>query len=100
MAADETIHLDLGRRIREIRQELFGESGGPELAEALGLSAETWANYECGVVIPAPVILGFIELTGADPHWLFTGQGERYTTTGEARRAKYLEESPDGAGGS
>ncbi len=77
MAADERIHVALGRRGREVRQELYGESGGPALAGALELPPETWANYECGVIIPASVILRLIELTGANPHWLLTGQGER-----------------------
>ena len=36
----------LARRVREIRRELYGESGGPALAASLGLPAETWANYE------------------------------------------------------
>ena len=48
------------------------------LAEELGLPDDTWRNYEAGVVIPAPVLLMFIEATGAHPHWLLTGQGDRY----------------------
>jgi hypothetical protein len=100
MALDKMIDVALGRRVREVRQELYGESGGPALAEALGVLAETWANYECGVVVPAPVILGFIELTGAEPHWLLTGQGERYATRPEARWAMHREGPQDGAGGS
>jgi hypothetical protein len=66
----------LARRIREIRVEQFGECGGTLLAEILGLPERTWHNYESGVTIPALVILRFIEATGADPHWLLTGQGK------------------------
>ena len=99
MAVDNMIHVALGRRVRELRQELFGEWGGPALAEALDLPAETWANFEGGVIMPAPVILGFIELTGADPHWLLTGQGERYTTRRAATGATISEGRPNGAGG-
>jgi hypothetical protein len=69
----------LAERIREVRRELYGESGAPMLAEELDLPARTWLNYETGVIIPAPVILRFIELTGADPVWLLTGRGDRYT---------------------
>jgi hypothetical protein len=65
----------LAGRVREIRRQLFGEQGGPLLAEALGLPERTWRNYEAGVTIPAPVILRFIELCGASPHWLLTGEG-------------------------
>jgi hypothetical protein len=46
------------------------------LAEALGLPDRTWRSYEAGVTIPAPVILRFIEVCGASPHWLLTGEGE------------------------
>jgi hypothetical protein len=42
------------------------------------LPVRTWENYETGVTIPATVILGFIEVTGAHPKWLLTGEGERY----------------------
>ena len=68
----------LARRVREIRRALVGEDGGPLLAEALDLSARTWRNYEAGVTIPATVILWFIEISGASPHWLLTGEGEPF----------------------
>ena len=32
---------------------------------------------ENGVTMPAWIILQFIEITGAEPHWLLTGEGER-----------------------
>jgi hypothetical protein len=70
-----------GRR-REIRRQLFGEHGGPLLAEALGLPDRTWMNYEAGVTIPAPVILRFIEVYGASPHWLLTGEGRPFLGRG------------------
>ena len=75
----------LGRRLREIRVDLYGEDGGPRLAEALGIPVRTWANYEMGVTIPAPVVLRFIELTGACPHWLLTGDPPRYDGSGRGR---------------
>jgi hypothetical protein len=68
----------LSGRVREIRLERFGEHGGPMLADALGLPFRTWMNYEAGVTIPAPVILRFIEVTGANPAWLLKGEGEKY----------------------
>src|SRR3954468_16311055 len=70
--------LTLAGRVREIRLEQFGEHGGPMLAEALGLPPRTWWNYEAGATIPAPVILRFIEVTGANPGWLLKGEGEKY----------------------
>lgn len=65
-------------RVRAIRDELYGEDGGPRLAEALGLPFRTWSNYEAGVTIPGEVLLSFIEITGVSPHWLLTGEGHRY----------------------
>ena len=72
------IKASLSRRLREIRQELFGEHGGPELARRLSLPARTWYNYETGVTVPAEVLLGFIDQTGANPLWLLSGEGMKY----------------------
>lgn len=72
------VKASLSRRLREIRQELFGDHGGPELARRLNLPARTWYNYETGVTVPAEVLLGFIEQTGANPEWLLAGEGPKY----------------------
>ncbi len=72
------IKLELASRVRVVREELFGEHGGPLLANEVGVPFRTWMNYEDGFTIPAQVILRFIEVTGADPHWLLTGEGEKY----------------------
>ena len=74
----QTLKMGLAERIREIRIDLYGKNGGPLLAEALEIPFRTLHNYESGCTIPAPTILRFIELTGADPHWLLTGCGERF----------------------
>jgi steroid delta-isomerase-like uncharacterized protein len=82
--SDEKRERDLERRqelcarLRAIREELFGEHGGPELARRLNLPARTWYNYETGVTVPAEILLDFIEQTGADPHWLLAGEGPKY----------------------
>jgi hypothetical protein len=70
-------HVALAQRVRAIRQELYGVSGGPMLAKDLDVPARTWLNYESGVVIPALVILRFLEVTKASPGWLLTGRGDR-----------------------
>src|SRR4051794_37955929 len=72
------VKASLSRRLREIRQELFGEHGGPELARRLNLPARTWYNYETGVTVPAEVLLAFIDQTGANPVWLLSGEGSKY----------------------
>ncbi len=80
-----TIRSALSRRLREIRQELFGDHGGPELARRLNLPARTWYNYETGVTVPAEILLAFIELTGASPNYLVSGEGARYASASEDR---------------
>jgi hypothetical protein len=68
---------EIARRIRETRQDLYGENGLPILTEALNLSPRTWLNYKRGVTIPGDVLLQFLKATGTDPHWLLTGEGNR-----------------------
>lgn len=72
--------LLLAHRVRAVREELFGDHGGPLLAKALRLPFRTWLNYEAGCTIPAQVILHFIDITAAHPHWLLTGDGDKYQT--------------------
>ena len=69
------LKISLSRRLKEVRQEIFGEHGGPELARRLSLPARTWYNYETGVTVPAEVLLGFIDQTNASPAWLLNGEG-------------------------
>ncbi len=69
--------IRIGLRLREVREDLYGDGGAAALATALDVPEETWLNYERGVTMPADILLEFIELTGADPHWLLTGDGER-----------------------
>jgi hypothetical protein len=78
------VKQELAQRVREIREDLYGEHGGPLLAAALQVTFRTWYLYEQGHTIPAHLILRFIEITDADPHWLLTGKGH-----------KYLSQSPD-----
>ena len=68
----------LASRLREVRRELYGEHGGPLLAQDLEIPARTWAHYESGVTIPGAVVLRFLVLSGVEPHWLLTGEGRRY----------------------
>jgi len=72
------LKMGLAERVREIRIALYGLNGGPLLSEALKIPFRTLLNYETGCTIPAHTILRLIEVTGADPHWLLTGDGERF----------------------
>jgi hypothetical protein len=77
---DETAKADgLAERLRAIRADLYGAHGGPTLAEVLEVPHATWHHYESGVTIPGLALLRFIAATRANPHWLLTGQGERYS---------------------
>src|SRR5262245_19219491 len=67
----------LSARLLEVRRELFGEHGGPELARRLGMPARTWYNYETGVTVPAEILLSFIDQTGTNPVWLLNGEGPK-----------------------
>jgi hypothetical protein len=81
----QSIKSDLGRRVREIRVALYGENGGPLLAEELKVPYPSLHDFENGCTIPGESILRFIELTGVHPHWLLTGDGERFLNRDSAR---------------
>ncbi len=84
------VKASISRRLRDVRQELFGEHGGPELARRLNLPARTWYNYETGVTVPAEVLLAFIDQTGANPVWLLSGEGDRYRREASAEALSEL----------
>ncbi len=71
-------HVDLAERLREIREDFYGENGAQFLADALEIPLQTLLNYESGIVLPGHVVLKLIALTGVKPRWLLTGQGEKY----------------------
>jgi hypothetical protein len=68
----------LGRRLRAVRLDKYGEHGGPLLAEELGIPTRTWVRYEAGAPLPGLVLLRFIEVAGVEPRWLLTGEGPKY----------------------
>ena len=76
----ELIKTGLAQRVREIREDLYGEHGGPILAGALRIPFRTWHSYESGGMIPAQTILRFIEVTDVNPHWLLTGLGDKFSS--------------------
>jgi hypothetical protein len=77
----DSLRTELASRVRQIRIELYGEHGGPMLASALDLPFRIWSDYERGGAIPADVMLRFLEHTGAEPRWLLTGKGPKFTAT-------------------
>ena len=75
------VHKKLADRLREIREDLYGEHGAQFMADALAITVETWLNYEAGVVLPAHVALELVVAAGVNPRWLLTGRGEKYALT-------------------
>ena len=78
----------LAERLREIREDLYGEDETQLFADALEIPLQTWLNYESGVVAPASVVLQLLVVAHVNPHWLLTGQGEKYDhRSAEQRKA-------------
>lgn len=73
----------LAQRLRELRTEIFGDRGGPEMARRLNLPIRTWYNYESGVTIPAEVVLSVVELTSVNPSWLLHGKEPKFGNPGQ-----------------
>ncbi len=72
------VKVGVAERLRDLRSELYGDRGGPELARGLGLPVRTWYNYEGGVTVPAEVILRLIEITQVEATWLLHGLGPKF----------------------
>ena len=68
----------IATRLIQVRRELYGEHGLPELARLIEVPARTLFNYESGVTMPGEILLRFLDVTGADPHWLLHGEGSTY----------------------
>jgi hypothetical protein len=68
----------LAARLREVRQDFYGEHGVQFMADALGIPLRTWLHYESGVTVPGLVLLRLIVMAGVSPNWLLTGTGEKY----------------------
>jgi hypothetical protein len=70
--------LELSERLREVREDLYGQDGIRFLADALEIPVRTWSNYESGVTIPAEIVLELQVLASISAGWLLTGDGEKY----------------------
>jgi len=55
----------LAVRLKALRQEQFGDHGGPQMARLLGLPARTWYECETGEAIPGEVLVLVVERTTA-----------------------------------
>ena len=61
-------------RIMMLRTQYAGMRGKSKFSRALGISASTYNYYEKTRVPPIEIILKICELTGADIHWVLTGE--------------------------
>ncbi len=78
---DKTNRIDFLARIAKIRRDMFDDEEMGNLARTLGIPLRTWENYEAGVIMPDLLILKFVCLTGVDPAWLLTGEGQPYAAS-------------------
>jgi hypothetical protein len=69
---------ELAARLAEVRGEVYGEHGLPQLARELGVPVRSWCSYEAGASVPGEVLLAFLEKTGTNSDWLLKGRGPRY----------------------
>ncbi len=70
--------VELRERLREVREDLYGQDGSQFLADALGIPVQTWRNYESGVSVPAEIVLELQVFASVEAGWLLTGDGEKY----------------------
>lgn len=56
-------------RLQRMRREFYGEDLA-RVAQEVGVPVRTWENYEAGVVMPAIVMLRFLDATQASPRAL------------------------------
>jgi hypothetical protein len=82
--------LGIARRIRQIREELYGENGIEVIAKTLDVPVRTWLNFEQGVMMPADILLEFLVVAGLDPNWLLTGEGERLIGADQPRGPEWI----------
>jgi hypothetical protein len=75
---ETTTNRDIAARLRDVREDMYGEHGAQFMADALGIALRTWTNYEAGVVMPAKIVLQVIDTIHVNPSWLLTGRGEKY----------------------
>lgn len=76
---------DLAERVRTVRLQLYGECGGPMMAEQLGIPQRRLARIEAGGPISAELILKLINVTGVNLRWLLSGEGETYVSAAPGR---------------
>jgi SOS-response transcriptional repressor LexA/DNA-binding XRE family transcriptional regulator len=60
-------------RVKLLRQQYAGARGKSEFARSLGISPSTYSYYEKNRIPPIELLLKISEVTGADLHWLLTG---------------------------
>jgi hypothetical protein len=65
-------------RIQRVRRERFGDEGVARMAEALQIPITTWKAIERDGGLSGNLFLRFIDVTGACPIWLLTGEGEPF----------------------
>lgn len=87
--------MELAQRLKQIRLELFGQRGGPELARRLNLPTRTWYNYEKGVTIPGEILLDFLLLTQVSLQRFLNGSDDKSEVESQACPLSQLAVDPE-----
>ncbi len=92
--------LQIARRLREIREELFGPKGQAEMARFLSVSPESYRQYETARVrLPNRITTLLCEKKKISPVWVLTGKGSKfldYRTLGMRIAEALFEEEESG----
>jgi len=94
---------EICRRIAELRLKAAGPRGKSSFAKQLGISPSTYDYYEHSRTPSAEMLVRIAEVTGADLHWLLTGELGTAALRVEdhpvlRRAASLLADCPDVAG--
>jgi hypothetical protein len=83
-ATDEgvrAIRQGIGRRLKILQRQNFGEHGSRDMADALEVPHSSWEKYLRGQRMPAQVCLRLMTRYHVEPSWLLRGNGPTYRIT-------------------
>ena len=80
----QTLKSDLAGRIRRCQLPSTARTAGHYWPGHSVFRSKPFTSTRPGATIPAQSILSFIKLTGVDPHWLLTGDGDQFRDRGQS----------------
>ena len=79
----QTLKSDLAGRICAVHPASTAKTEAAP-GPCLGFRFRTFHKYETAPPCRLESILSFIKLTGVDPHWLLTGDGDQFRDRGQS----------------